>query len=154
MRDRSGVGVTNSSTNTGIKRMRVRVMRFGRLSDSCPTDLHAASTRFISNPLRYPVSKKLLWHTTEEQSQRMLKLFAQQGHSDLSLTLLRGGWDDPNCAHRTSTVLSCAFCEHWDRPSYPDPFFSILFRRFRVLAGRADARLRQFAWRCPRRQAW
>ena len=28
---------------------------------------------------------------------------------------------------RTSTVLSCAFCEHWDRPSYPAPFFSILF---------------------------
>jgi hypothetical protein len=100
--------------------------------------------------------------------------------------LLRGGWDDPNCAqysthpalsaprralsrarafqfpippfsgvakaalncaHRTSTVSPCAFCEqgghlaapcpsfggralreHRDRPSYPAPFFSILLR--------------------------
>src|SRR6185436_4973018 len=49
--------------------------------------------------------------------------------------LLRGGWDDPNCAHRTSTVLSCAFCEHWDRPSYPAPFFSIRLRHDRLQDG-------------------
>ena len=45
---------------------------------------------------------------------------------------IRGGWDDPNCAHRTSTVLSCAFCEHWDCPSYPAPFFSILLLNTRL----------------------
>src|SRR5882762_1324999 len=32
---------------------------------------------------------------------------------------LGGGWDDPNCARRTSTFLSCAFREQRDRPSYP-----------------------------------
>ena len=61
--------------------------------------------------------------------------------------LLRGGWDGPNCAHRTSTVSSCAFCEQGghlatpsspfggralreqrDRPSYPALFFSTLLR--------------------------
>ena len=35
----------------------------------------------------------------------------------------RGGWDDPNCARRTSTFLSCAFREQGDRPSYPIPLF-------------------------------
>src|SRR6267143_7180595 len=32
---------------------------------------------------------------------------------------LGGGWDDPNCARRTSTFLSCAFREQRDRPSHP-----------------------------------
>ena len=34
---------------------------------------------------------------------------------------IRGGWDDPNCARRTSTFLSCAFREQRDHPSYPVP---------------------------------
>ena len=55
----------------------------------------------------------------------MLKMFDRKAAATYHLP--RGGWDDPNCAHRTSTVLSCAFCEHWDRPSYPAPFFSILY---------------------------
>src|ERR1043165_6841771 len=33
--------------------------------------------------------------------------------------LLRGGWGDPHCAHRSSTFRSCAICEHRDFPSYP-----------------------------------
>src|SRR6185503_16915469 len=40
-----------------------------------------------------------------------------------SCHLIRGGWDDPNCARRTSTFLSCAFREQGDRPSYPVPLF-------------------------------
>ena len=31
----------------------------------------------------------------------------------------RGGWNDPNCARRTSTALLCAFREQRDRPSHP-----------------------------------
>jgi hypothetical protein len=31
------------------------------------------------------------------------------------------GWGAPSCAHRTSTVSSCAFCEH--RGSHPQPRF-------------------------------
>jgi hypothetical protein len=31
-----------------------------------------------------------------------------------------------HCAHRASTVFSCALWEHGDRPSYPIPLFSIL----------------------------
>ena len=57
-----------------------------------------------------------------------------------------------NCAHRTSTVSPCAFCEqgghlaapypsfsrralreHGDRPSYPTSFFSILLLGFGAL---------------------
>ncbi len=42
----------------------------------------------------------------------------------------RGEWNDPDCARRTSTFLSCAFREQGDRPSYPiPPFFSILLVR-------------------------
>ena len=68
-----------------------------------------------------------------------------------SLPLVRGVAEAAlYCAHRTSTVLSCAFCEqeghlaapsppfssralreHGDRPSYPTSFFSILL----VLSG-------------------
>jgi len=33
--------------------------------------------------------------------------------------LAGGGWDDSNCACRTSTALSCAFREQRDRPSHP-----------------------------------
>jgi hypothetical protein len=55
----------------------------------------------------------------------MLKKPVQRGRSEQSLEW--GGWDDPNCARRTSTFLSCAFREQGDRPSYPIPsFFSIL----------------------------
>src|SRR5512141_18632 len=57
MRDRSGVGVSNSTTKTGIKRIRVSVTKFGRLSDSCPTDLHAASTRFIVDLFLYLIAE-------------------------------------------------------------------------------------------------
>jgi len=61
------------------------------------------------------------------------------------LLFLKGAAKDAlYCAHRTSTFLSCAFCEqeghlavpfsfralreHGDRPSYPTSFFSILLR--------------------------
>ena len=51
----------------------------------------------------------------------------KQGRSERSLTtLLRGGWDDPNCARPTRAFSSRALREHRDRPSYPTPFFSIL----------------------------
>ena len=46
----------------------------------------------------------------------------KQGRSELSQ--LRGGWDDPNCAHRTSTVSSCTFCEQEGHLAAPFSFFS------------------------------
>jgi hypothetical protein len=55
----------------------------------------------------------------------MLKKAVQQGRSKLSI-LLRGGWDDPNCARPTRGVFDRALREHGDRPSYPISFFSIL----------------------------
>jgi hypothetical protein len=78
----------------------------------------------------------------KEHSRRMLKKtrlltlptlarrdapYPKQGRSERSLTtLLRGGWDDPNCARPTRAFSSRALREHRDRPSYPTPFFSIL----------------------------
>ena len=35
--------------------------------------------------------------------------------------LLRGGWDDPNCARPTSELEGRALREHRDRPRYPLP---------------------------------
>ena len=43
-----------------------------------------------------------------------------------SYHLIRGGWDDPNCARPTRGVRDRALREHGDRPSHPAPFFSIL----------------------------
>jgi len=58
--------------------------------------------------------------------------FRGQGRSECHFIM--GGWDDPNCARRTSTFLSCAFRERGDRPSYPTPpFFS------RLLVSLADS---------------
>jgi hypothetical protein len=54
----------------------------------------------------------------------MLKKADQQGRSELSL--IRGGWDDPNCARSTWGVRDRALREQRDRPSHPTPFFSIL----------------------------
>ncbi len=50
--------------------------------------------------------------------------------------LIRGGWDDPNCARPTRGVCDRALREHGDRPSHPAPFFSIL-----LLLCTADARI-------------
>ena len=55
---------------------------------------------------------------------RVLKKTVQQGRSDLSL--IRGGWDSPNCARPTRAFGGRALREHGDRPSYPALFFSIL----------------------------
>src|SRR5436190_21828711 len=49
----------------------------------------------------------------------------KQGRSKPS-PLLRGGWDDPNCARPTRAFLSRALREHGNRPSYPASFFSSL----------------------------
>ena len=38
--------------------------------------------------------------------------------------LIRGGWDDPNCARPTRGVCDRALREHRDRPSLPFTFFS------------------------------
>jgi len=46
--------------------------------------------------------------------------------SAVNVHLIRGGWDDPNCARPTRGVCDRALREHGDRPSYPVPFFSIL----------------------------
>jgi hypothetical protein len=67
-----------------------------------------------------------------------------------------------NCAHRTSTVSPCAFCEqgghlaapypsfssralreHGDRPSHPTSFFSILLNAIVLARHRTDKRLRK-----------
>ena len=50
----------------------------------------------------------------------------QQGRSGLSI--LGGGWDDPNCARPTRGVFDRALREQWNRPRYPTSFFSILLR--------------------------
>jgi hypothetical protein len=39
-----------------------------------------------------------------------------------SYHLIRGGWDDPNCARPTRGVRDRALREHGDRPSHPAPF--------------------------------
>ena len=49
-----------------------------------------------------------------------------------SYHLIRGGWDDPDCARRTTTASSWGFREQGDRPSYPAPFFSILLLNARL----------------------
>jgi hypothetical protein len=36
------------------------------------------------------------------------------GKAAVNYRFIRGGWDDPNCARRTSTFLSCAFREQKD----------------------------------------
>jgi len=36
------------------------------------------------------------------------------GKAAANYRFIRGGWDDPNCARRTSTFLSCAFPEQED----------------------------------------
>src|SRR5262245_4029690 len=54
----------------------------------------------------------------------MLKKAVQQGRTELSI--IRVGWDDPNCARPTRAFSSRALREHGDRPSYPTSFFSIL----------------------------
>lgn len=41
-------------------------------------------------------------------------------------SLIRGGWDDPNCARPMRAFRGRALREHKDRPSYPAPFFSLL----------------------------
>jgi hypothetical protein len=46
--------------------------------------------------------------------------------------LLRGGWDDPNCARPTRAFGGRALREHRNRPSYPAPFFSILLNQIRL----------------------
>jgi hypothetical protein len=43
-------------------------------------------------------------------------------HGRIQLSpLLRGGWDDPNCARPTRAFRGRALREHGDRPSYPTP---------------------------------
>src|SRR5882762_3461294 len=85
------------------------------------------------------------------RAQETFEPFLSQLHASNNLLLIllvsprRSGQVALYCAHRTSTVLSCAFCEqeghlaapsssfssralreHGDRPSYPTSFFSIL----------------------------
>src|SRR6266850_4958362 len=49
--------------------------------------------------------------------------------------LIRGGWDDPNCARPTWAFSSRALRDDWDSPSHPAPFFSILLIVSRFPAG-------------------
>jgi len=84
--------------------------------------------------------------TTAKHSRRMLKKTVQRDPSNSLYLSVRGVAKAAlDCAHRTSTVSSCAFCEqrghlaapcssfssralreHGNRPSYPTSFFSIL----------------------------
>ena len=50
------------------------------------------------------------------------------GEQSLS-TLLRGGWDDPNCARPTRAFSSRALREQGDHPSYSASLFSTLLCR-------------------------
>src|SRR5437016_14656109 len=74
--------------------------------------------------------------TTTAHSRRMLKKarlltrptlarrdapYPMQGRSELSL-LIRGGWDDPNCARPTRAFCGRALREQGDRPTHPAPF--------------------------------
>ena len=56
----------------------------------------------------------------------MLKMTSRQGREIYHL--IRGGWDDPNCARPTRGVCDRALREQGDCPSHPAPFFSILLR--------------------------
>ena len=49
--------------------------------------------------------------------------------------LLRGGWDDPNCARPTRAFGGRALREQRDRPSYPALFFSLLTKNGPLLCG-------------------
>ena len=46
------------------------------------------------------------------------------GKAAVNYRVIRGAWDDPNCARPPSTASSCAVREHRERPSYPAPCFS------------------------------
>jgi len=46
------------------------------------------------------------------------------GKTAANYRVIRGGWDDSNCARPPSTAVSCAVREHGNRPSYPAPCFS------------------------------
>jgi hypothetical protein len=55
-------------------------------------------------------------------SNRLVKQPA--GKAAVNYCIIRGGWDDPNCARPPSTVSPCGVREHRDCPSYPAPCFS------------------------------
>jgi hypothetical protein len=89
-----------------------------------------------------PTARNALTHPLARRDVPFSRAWAFQ----FSLPLFKGGAKAAlNCAHRTSTVSPCAFCEqgghlaapsssfssralreHGDRPSYPTSFFSIL----------------------------
>jgi hypothetical protein len=59
---------------------------------------------------------------------RRAKTRRSAGKAAASYHVLRGGWDDPNCARPTRAFRGRALREHGDCPSYPAPFFSILLK--------------------------
>jgi hypothetical protein len=89
----------------------------------CPLEIHWLDRVAQQEKTLAGCSKRLDFSPAQP---RRAKTRRSAGKAAAIYHLLWGGWNDPNCAHRTSTVLSCAFCEHWDRPSYPALFFSIL----------------------------
>jgi hypothetical protein len=66
-----------------------------------------------------------------------------------SYHLLRGGWDDPNCARPTRAFGGRALREHRDRPSYPVPFFSILLEVGFSVVSLTPATLDTSHWLAP-----
>jgi len=57
------------------------------------------------------------------------KMRRSAGKAAMAYHLLRGGWDDPNCARPTRAFGGRALREHKDRPSYPAPFVSVLLTK-------------------------
>jgi|KBSSwiStaDraftv2_1062776.scaffolds.fasta_scaffold01661_21 hypothetical protein len=55
---------------------------------------------------------------------RRAKTRLSAGKAAANYRLIRGGWNDPNCARPPSAASSCGVREHRDRPSYPAPYFS------------------------------
>ena len=66
-------------------------------------------------------AKSLRYPAPDFLATRMFKLVVPQGY------LGESGWTDPHCAHRTSTVSPCAFCEQEGHLAAPSPSFQDRF---------------------------
>jgi hypothetical protein len=55
---------------------------------------------------------------------RRAKTRFSTGKAAVNYCIIRGGWDDSNCARPPSTVSLCGVREHRDCPSYLAPCFS------------------------------
>src|SRR4051794_24033380 len=94
---------------------------FGKTLSSCRKFIGLYSLDNRNTPNRMLKKAGLLTHPTLARRDAPCP---KQGRSDRShSTLLRGSWDDPNCARPTRAFSSRALREYGDCSSYPTPLF-------------------------------